>query len=213
MRRRTTLVFRVPGLAQERSLHHGENYGYAALLLVNLQGRDNLREGVQFEGGHLRFQFRFTKDRLIDLFLALARGDGLGDRQPALVHLVLDRGGFLLRLVHGRLDVFLLVLTELERFGQTVEPRASAEAHTGYATAAAARATTTAAALGKHQRRRQKSGQQNPTQHLLPPLASTLAASAAARSSARHAAAGEHSGHQIKRLRRFGLLVGLEQRI
>src|ERR1035437_4848478 len=166
MRRRTTLVFRVPVLAQERALHHGENIGRGAVLfLVNLQERNDLREGAQFEGGHLGFQFGFAKDRLIDFLLSLARGDGLGDRQPALGHLVVDRGGFLLRLVHGRLNVFLLVVTELERFGHAVEPRATTEGDPGRNVPAAAAPTTTTA-LGKHQRRRQESRQQNSTQHL-----------------------------------------------
>ncbi|MGD0774746.1 MAG: alginate lyase family protein, partial [Candidatus Solibacter sp.] len=204
------LLVRVPVLAVERAMHHGEHHLYAALLLIGLQDRDDLGEGVQFDGVHLGFQFRLALDRFIDFFLALARRNGLGDGQAALRHLVMDRRGFLLRIVHGRLEVSLLVLTELERIGDAVEARAST-AHIGHVGAAATR-TTTAAALGKRQRRRQKSRQQNPSQHLLPPLASILAASTAARAAA-HTAAGEHARHQIKSLRRFGLLVGLEQRI
>ena len=113
---------------------------------------------MQFDGDHLRFKVRLAVDLLIDLFLALARGNGLGDRQVTLRHLLVDRRGFFLRVVHGCLYVFLLVLIQLESFGHAVEPRTGSEAAAGHAHATTAATSTTAAALGKYQRGGQKSG-------------------------------------------------------
>src|ERR1035441_9583304 len=102
----------VPVLAAKDAAYHGEKRGYAELFLVRFQKNNRLREGVQFDGGNLRFQFRVVVNGLIDLCVALAGGDGLGDRQVALGQLLVDRCGLLLRIVHGRLDSFSLVFAE-----------------------------------------------------------------------------------------------------
>src|ERR1017187_5188763 len=85
----------VPVLAVEDAAYHGKNQAYSDLFLVGFQQNNGLREGVQFDGGNLRFQFRLVVDGLIDFFLALAVGDGLGDRQVALGQLLVDRCGLL----------------------------------------------------------------------------------------------------------------------
>src|SRR5579871_423536 len=191
-----SLLGDVPVFAAKQALHHRKQCaGLSGLLFI--QQLVDLGERTQFDSGHLGLQRSFAVDHSLQIVTGLAALDRVSDRQLALQQLLVDRRRFLLGFIEDRLDLFLLLLIQLESLGDLIhagcgsrDGHSALTAHVVTAAHAAATAhvvsttaahRTAAAALCKNQSAYKKNGHQKFVQHDRSPIACPFRARRAVR--------------------------------